>query len=143
MPKNYIENMIEKIRDSIRKERFRTVGNKFYELTKYGLTVENKMLVLLASELADVFRNCLSDYKIISKDIDKGDLGIVTESVFKLLEYLNQDIENLDETQKAQIFDILANAIYNAEKILDLSDEILLNKGMIRNIRRSFEENLI
>ena len=139
MSNNYIENMIERIRDSIQKERYITVGNKFYMLEKYGIIVKNKLLVLLASELTDVFRNSLSDYKKSITEYDKGEITLVIESVFKLLEYLNQDFEDLNENQKAQIFDLLATTIYNAERIQDISAEIAQSR--IRTYRRSFEED--
>lgn len=117
MSDKYIDEMIDTIEININNENYFLVGDKFYKITKYGIIVTNRIAVLIASELADVFRNTLSGVKEFKKDLNLTNMEKIISSVKELLKFLKLKEEDLDVEKKSKIFDLLLFIIYNSEKI--------------------------
>ncbi len=131
----YVEKLIERIKDLIQMEKYGQAGLKFYDLTNYGIVTENRLLILLSSELADVFSTSIIRYKRYEKDLDKNKLNVVISSTNDLLEFLTIDEKDLKLEDKQEIFDLLLSTISNSESIQksikELSD-LIYAKGRYR-----------
>ncbi len=115
----YVEKTIEKIKALIQKEKYGLAGNRFYDLTKYGIVTENRLLILLSSELSDVFRHSIGKFKRFEKDLDKNKLNEVISSTNDLLKFLTMNEKSLKLEDKQEIFDLLLSTISNSESIQD------------------------
>jgi len=117
MSDKYIDEMIDTIETNINNENYFLAGDKFFKITKYGIIVTNRIAVLIASELADVFRNSLSGVKEFKKDLNLTNMEKLISSIKELLKFLKLKEEDLDVEKKNKIFDLLLFIIYNSEKI--------------------------
>lgn len=139
MTDKYIEKTIEKIKNLINEEKYHLIGEKFYDLTKYGIVIENRLLVFICSELTDVFRNLINVSKEYEKELEKNRINIVIESTKKLLNYLDLGEDSLKSEDKQDIFELLISIIYNSESIQDAIRDIFSKKRIIRsNVDKEF-----
>jgi len=133
MSDKYIEKIIERIKDLIDNGKYNLAGNKFYDLTKYGIVIENKILTFLSSELTDVYRNSVDDFKEFEKELDKNKLKEIVASTFNLLKYFTIDEKNIKPENKQEIFDLLLSTISNSETIQDSLQDIYRKRRIIRS----------
>ncbi len=113
----YIENVSRKIIYFIKKEEYPIAGEYFLDLSHYGIEIENDVLVLLSSELSDIYRNSLLRVK---EDIDKSDVIFVEElksKTFKLIEFMSDVPSELNSEKSIEIFEMLKFIIYHGERI--------------------------
>ncbi len=113
----YISELIKQIKASLNKKRYFLAGSKFMELTEYGINVNNKLLVTICSEHADIFINSFMDVEKHRKKIEEKDLNIVLENVEKLMGYLNSKFEDINLEDRNRILTMMVESIYFAEKI--------------------------
>lgn len=131
MNEKYISGMINQIAEFIKNDKFFIAGFKFYDLCKYGVVIEQELLVFICSELADVYRNCLEDYNLLENEGDSKIIEKIKSNTIHLMDYLRFDISELTDRQKVEIFDRLRDIIFLSEtiqrKIIDL--QINIRKG--------------
>lgn len=137
MSDKYIEKIIEKIKDLIHDGKYNLAGDKFFDLARYGIVIENKLLTFLSSELTDVFRNSIDDFKEFEKELDKDKLNEIVASTPDLLKYFTIDENNITPENKREIFDLLLTIISNSETIQEIIKDIYRKKRIIRSsVRR-------
>ena len=136
MADKYIEKIVENIRDLINNGKYGLAGRKLYDLARYGIVIENRLLILLSSELSDVFGNSVRDNKDFKKEVDKSKLDEVIASTHTLLNYFLFEEKNLKPEEKQEIFDLLISTISNSETIQEKMKDIFRRSRPVKINRR-------
>ena len=113
----YIENVLKKIRTFIKNEEYLLAGNYFMDICHYGIEIENEMLVLLCSELSDIYRNSLTGVKEYGDESDFTFIDELKSRTFKLIEFISDMPEKLNSGQLSEIFEMLKFIIYHGERL--------------------------
>lgn len=113
----YVNNVLGKIRDFIKKERYIVAGEYFMDLCHYGIEIGNQALVFLSSELGDIYRNSLRRVKEYGEESDLNFVEQMKSETFKLIEFMSDMPPNLDSKNKEEIFEMLKFIIYHGERI--------------------------
>ena len=137
MSDKYVVNVIKKIRYALEEEKYFLAGQGFYNLTKYGTVIGDDILVFLASELADVFKNSFLRIKEFEKALDNSLISNILSCVKELLNIIVHKKESLDSDTKIKIFDDLTYIISNAERIQAETRDLEDSKIVKRRIYRS------
>jgi len=132
MSDKYIVNAIKKVRSALENETYFIAGQRLYNLTKYGVVIGDPILILLTSELADVFRNCFLRLKEFEKEIDQSIVSSIISNAKEILNIITHKKENLDSETKIKILDTLTFIISNAEMIQVEIGELEESKSISR-----------
>ena len=136
MNDKYVENVIKKVKYALDEEKYFYAGQSLYDLIKYGVIIGDDILVFLASELSDVFRNCFLRVKEFEKDLDKSIITDILYNVQELLDFIIHKETSLDSETKIKIFDTLIYIISNAERIQAQTRDLEESKIVKRRIYR-------
>lgn len=117
MTDKYISSMVARIKNYIDERDFYLAGSKFMELARYGIMVENDLLVTVCTELSDIFRNSIEEYDRYKKYVKESDLEKILENTDILLSYLNKDYESLSEEEKIKLLGLIVETTPIAERI--------------------------
>jgi len=117
MSDKYIVNLIKKIKNALDEEKYFLAGHDLHDMIKYGVIIEDPVLIFLTSELSDVFRNCFSGVKEFRKKLDESNINEILSNVKELLDLITHKEAILDNDTKIKIFDSLTYIISNAERI--------------------------
>ena len=117
MKNNYVSRMLKRINEYISEGEYFLAGQKFLELGRYGIMMENNILVTLCTEMSDMLRNGIGEYNRYVKKGNEDDFQKVLDNVGKLSDYLNKDYKNLKMEDKAALLDLIVKTTYLSEKI--------------------------
>lgn len=132
MTDKYIEKVVENIRDHINNGKYSLASKRFYDLARYGVVIENRLLILLSSELVDVFGNSVRDDKDFKKEVDKSKLDEIIASTTSLLNFFLFEEKNLKPEEKQEILDLLISTISNSETIQEEMSDIFRKSRIIK-----------
>lgn len=134
MKNNYVSSMLKRINEYISEGEYFLAGQKFLELGRYGIMMENNILVTLCTEMSDMLRNGIGEYNRYVKKGNEDDFQKVLDNVGKLSDYLNKDYKNLKMEDKAALLDLIVKTTYLSEKIQYIAWDYSLGKRTV--IRR-------
>ncbi|TXT61720.1 MAG: hypothetical protein BAJALOKI1v1_1100009 [Promethearchaeota archaeon] len=133
MINKYISNILIQVEKLIKDEEYFLAGMKLMELAEVGIVIENKYIVTICTELADVLRNSFAEIEYFKKKYDIKMVEKTIEMIFTLLKNLNNYNKDYSESEKAEILNLMMDIIYNAEKIQYITKDIRIKKaGIIR-----------
>lgn len=132
MTDKYISSMVSRIKRYLNEKDFYLAGSKFIELARYGIMVENDLLVTICTELSDIFRNSIEDYDRYKKHVKESEVEEILGNTNILLSYLSKDYKSLSKEERIELLDLIVGTTAIAEKI----QYILRDYVYIDRIRR-------
>jgi len=113
----YIEKMTEKIKSHIKDGKFPIAGDYLMDLCHYGIEIENEILVFLASELSDIYRNSIARAKEYGDNSDIKFIDEIKLNTFLLLDFMLDLPVQLESEKIDEIFKLLVFIVYHGERI--------------------------
>lgn len=136
MNDKYLKKVSNKIKKSIENGEYILAGRYFLDLVKYGIAIEYEILVMICSELSDVYRNSFGSVKEFKDVIDNNTITQINMETVSLLDFLIESPSELNKEKKIELFDTMTFIIFNAEAIQaetsNLEDARILRKRIYR-----------